>query len=72
MKKDYSGTQLSPKTNKVLLVLNVLIFVAAVFVLAVSLKHEEVVMVVGMLLVMVASAGNAIMSFIRLKGKKMG
>ena len=71
MSKDYSGKQLSPKTNKVLLVLNILIFFAAAFVLVVSLKHDEVVMVVGMSLVMVASAGNAIMSFIRLKGRKL-
>ena len=71
MSKDYSGKQLSPKTNKVLLALNILIFLAAAFVLVVSLKHDEMVMVVGMSLVMVASAGNAIMSFIRLKGRKL-
>lgn len=71
MEKDFSGKKLSPKGNKVLLILNIFIFVAAACVLAGSIIHDEVVSVVAMLLVMIASAGNAIMSWIRLKGKKL-
>lgn len=70
MEKDFSGKKISSKGNKWLLILNVAIFVAAVCVLVGSIMHDEVVSVVAMLLVMLASASNAIMSWIRLKGKK--
>ena len=71
MEKDFSGKKLSSKTHKVLLILNIVIFIAAACVLAGSILHDEVVSIVAMLLVMVASAGNAIMSWLRLKGKKL-
>ena len=36
-----------------------------------TIYHEELVISIAMLLVMVASAGNAIMSWLRLKGKRL-
>ena len=71
MKRDYSGKSLSPQQNKVLLGINIVLFLIAVAALGVAIYHEEVVIAVAMLLVMIVSAGNAIMSWLRLKGKKI-
>lgn len=69
MKKDFNGKQLTPKANKVLLILNIVIFLAAAFVLVGSMRHDEMVIVVAMALVMLGAAGNTVMSWIRLKQK---
>lgn len=71
MKRDYSGKSLSPKQNKVLLGINTVLFLIAAAALGVAIYHKEVVIAVAMLLVMMVSAGNAIMSWLRLKGKKI-
>lgn len=71
MKRDYSGKNFSRKMNKGLLVTNIIVFFLAAAVLGGSLYYEEEVSVVAMLLVMIVSAGNAIMSFLRLKGKRL-
>ena len=71
MKRDYSGKSLSPQQNKVLLGINIVLFLIAAATLGVAIYHKEVVIAVAMLLVMIVSAGNAIMSWLRLKGKKI-
>ena len=71
MKRDYSGKSLSPKQNKVLLGINIVLFLIAAAALGVAIYHKEVVIAVAMLLVMMVSAGNAIMSWLRLKDKKI-
>ena len=71
MKRDYSGKSLSPQQNKVLLGINIVLFLIAAAALGVAIYHKEVVIAVAMLLVMMVSAGNAIMSWLRLKGKKI-
>ena len=71
MKRDYSGKSLSPQQNKVLLGINIVLFLIAAAALGVAIYHKEVVIAVAMLLVMIVSAGNAIMSWLRLKGKKI-
>lgn len=71
MKRDYSGKSLSPQQNKVLLGINIVLFLIAAAALGVAIYHEELVISIAMLLVMVASAGNAIMSWLRLKGKRL-
>ena len=71
MKRDYSGKSLSPQQNKVLLGINIVLFLIAAAALGVAIYHEELVISIAMLLVMVASAGNAIMSWLRLKGRKL-
>ncbi|MBW9202091.1 hypothetical protein EVD33_03930 [Bacteroidales bacterium SW292] len=70
-KKDYSGKQLSAKAHRVLLIVNVVVFLAAVALLVGSIRHDETVSVVAASLVMLVSAGNAFMSGLRLKGKKL-
>lgn len=71
MKRDYSGKSFSRKMNKGLLIVNVILFFIAAAALGVAIYHEELVISIAMLLVMVASAGNAIMSWLRLKGKRL-
>lgn len=71
MKRDYSGKSFSRKMNKGLLIVNVILFFIAAVALGVAIYHEEVVISIAMTLVMVASAGNAIMSWLRLKGRRL-
>lgn len=71
MKRDYSGKNFSRKMNKGLLIANLIVFLFAAAALGVAIYHEEVVISIAMTLVMVASAGNVVMSWLRLKGKKL-
>ena len=71
MKRDYSGKNFSRKMNKGLLIANAIVFLFAAAALGVAIYYEEVVISIAMTLVMVASAGNVIMSWLRLKGKKL-
>ena len=71
MKRDYSGKNFSRKMNKGLLIANVIVFLFAAVALGVAIYHDEVVIFIAMTLVMVASAGNVVMSWLRLKGKKL-
>ena len=59
MKRDYSGKSLSPKANKVLLIVNIVLFFIAAAALGGSLYFKEEVTVVAMLLVMIVSCYNA-------------
>lgn len=66
-KRDYSGRRMSRKMNKVLLVINIVLFFIAAAVLAGNLYYEETVGSVAMLLVMLVSCGNAFSCWRNLK-----
>ena len=70
MKRDYSGKHLSRKTHKVLLVVNIVLFLAAATLAGGNLYYKETVGTVAMLLVMIVAAGNAIRSGLFLKNNQ--
>lgn len=77
MKKDLSGgtkNQLSPKfhspkLNKTLLVLNVILCPVALFLCAANLYYKEYGSAACMLGVAIVTAANAVLAWKRLKGK---
>lgn len=78
MKRNQSGgtkNQLSPKLyrprfNKALLVINSLLCLAAIFLCAANLYHKQHITAVGMMIVIVLTAANAVAAWSRLKGKQ--
>ncbi len=70
-KRDYSGKNLKPGTIKFLLVINAILFFVAVGLLTANLYFREEIGTVAMILVMIVTAYNAVVSWRRLKGKRI-
>ena len=71
MTKDYSGKQFSRKTNKGLLIVNIILLICAVWLLVANIRYEEYTTAVAMGLVAVVALANGTLAFLRLKGKKI-
>ncbi len=69
MKQSGKSGKLSPKTNRILLVSNVVLFFAALVLGILNVRIREWVFVGGMAFVMLITALNAFGCWLRLKGK---
>ncbi len=69
--KDFSGKGLSRKTNKIVLITNVVLLVLALSIGVVSVYYHETVTWVGMVCVILVSVINIVVSWKRLRGKNI-
>lgn len=61
--------RVSPKTDKILLIVNVVLFIGSVVIAVIDLYYHEYISSVAMLAVMIVTTFNSYGSWRRLKGK---
>jgi membrane protein YdbS with pleckstrin-like domain len=61
--------RVSPKTDKILLIVNIVLFIGAVVIAVIDLYYHEYISSVAMLAVMIVTTFNSYGSWRRLKGK---
>ena len=69
--KDYSGKNLSPRMNRWLLVVNIILLVCSVWLVVANIQHDEISSAVCMSIVGVVALCNGILAWLRLLGKKI-
>lgn len=69
--KDYSGKNLSPRMNRWLLVVNIILLICSVWLVVANIQHNEISSAVCMGIVGVVALFNGILAWLRLLGKKI-
>lgn len=69
--KDYSGKNLSPRMNRWLLVVNIILLICSVWLVVANIQHDEISLAVCMGIVGVVALFNGILAWLRLLGKKI-